>query len=561
MKRTIACALALLLPGAFAWAAPEAGTHGHYLVLSAKVHTPPPFAAVDFLYGPRERVDGAEHQWWQLEVRTQTDFQSTPLLQLRGLTSRDPLASSEAPLIFARYLLRIAETDEALEYRDAHSGRALLPAWREFQRHFLPRAAQGSDLQDGVAETLAYLGHVLTLQHVGRGVAWEAWDDARALWLDRELLVGTGRNFKDAERRRLPQEPKRQNYTYVPFTRDDYTTMIEAGINLFTITPDQEPWVRGEPVFFLKGAPAVRYPADLYRSNYIGTQMFMDEPSIIMVGDEHINKTLRYFSDAGALIEKRVRSRYHGAETYGAFQLEKGLIERGANFGDMRLEQCDYPSWETLYETAFYQMAGGLAGIVHEGRYQLAEFDRAVAKWTGTARRHAPEEMLRWHYAHLRGGTRPFGKHWGTSIYGQADPALSPAAVRLAYDMGARYVWFWTSDHDHHLPWPEQLDLARTLRDHARAHPRPSIFRPPPVRDTAIVIPYGYFLSFENLWWVRVLDREGKNDASQRYARLMRRALTAAHEAFERGEDYDITVDNGRTITGYRRVVRLSDAE
>ena len=44
--------------------------------------------------------------------------------------------------------------------------------------------------------------------------------------------------------------------------------MIDVGINLFTVKKDQEGWVRGESVFYLRGdvdAQARRYPADLYQ--------------------------------------------------------------------------------------------------------------------------------------------------------------------------------------------------------------------------------------------------------------------------------------------------------
>ena len=101
------------------------------------------------------------------------------------------------------------------------------------------------------------------------------------------------------------------------------------------------------------------------------------------------------------------------------------------------------------------------------------------------------------------------------------------------------------------------MSLARTLHKHARSHPRPSIVRRPKPVDTAIVIPNGYFLSLDNLWWVRVLDKEGKNAASQHYRRLMQRALDAVHECFDRQEDFDITVDDGRTIGGYRRILKV----
>ncbi len=562
--RQVVCTLAILVLPIVSAQAAETGTRARYLVLTAQPHTSPPFAAVDFVYGPTEKVGRETWHWWQLEVRSEASQSARPLLVLRALTSGDPLAAKPTPLHFARYLLKHPDLGETLEYRDPHTGRALLPGWQDFARYFVPHRAAASHSRQGVPETCEYLGHVLTLTHVGRDPAWEEWRDVKLLELDRELLVGTGRNFKDKEGQRLPQKPQRQNYTYIPFEEADYRVMIAAGINLFTVAPHQEKFVRTEPVFYLRGAggePPLRYPADLYRANFLGPVMFMDEPSIIMVGDKLVHDTLKYFSDAAALIEKRTRGTYLSSGGYGAFHLEKTLLDRGVNLGDMRLMQPDFPSWETYYDTAFYQMKGGGAGIVHEGRYQLEPFDKAVEKFTGVPRKHTARELLQYHYAFLRGGTRSFGKFWGTAIYGQCETNLAPEAVTLAYDMGARYVWFWTSDHDHHVPWPEQLELARTLKRHAAARPRPSLAGPPPKIDTAIVIADGYFLSLENLWWVRVMDKDGKNEAAQSYRRLMKRALAAVHECFDRGYSFDITVEDGRKITGYRRIVRVSGEE
>lgn len=558
--------VAILLVGfAVTAQAAEAGAQGSYLVLTAKNGQPPPFGNVRFTYGSDVREEKRTARWWQLEVRREASLEATPLFILRGLTNGDPLGNSSNEVKFVRYLLQIPETGEVLEYQNRHTGRALTPSWADFARHFLPRRASSSRSQSGLPETAEYLGHVLTLHHTRTNAPWEDWPQAKLLRLDPELLIGTSRPFKDSEGRRLPQQPQRQNYTYVPFTAEDYRLMIATGVNLFTIKPDQEPWVRGEPVFYHRspdGQPPLRYPADLYRANYLGPVMFMDEPSILMVGDTNVHNTLRYFSDAAALIEKRTRETYESRGSYGAWHLEKQLADRGINLGDMRVQQTDIPSWETIYETTFYQMRGGGTGLVHEARYQFPPFDQAVARFTGRERKHTAAELLQYHYAHLRGGTRPFGKHWGTAIYGQCDTNIAPLALTLAYDMGARYLWFWTSDHDHHVPWVEQMALVRHLRAHEQQHPRPSLFSETPRQvDVAIAIPDGYFLSLENLWWVRVLDKEGKNEASQKYRRLMRRALLAVQECFDQQMTFDITVDDGRNLQGYGRVLRITDSE
>jgi len=58
---------------------PDSGTHGHYSVLTCKVNTPPPFQAVDFVYGPYENGS----IWWQLEAKASEDDES-PLFTFEG---------------------------------------------------------------------------------------------------------------------------------------------------------------------------------------------------------------------------------------------------------------------------------------------------------------------------------------------------------------------------------------------------------------------------------------------------------------------------------------------
>jgi hypothetical protein len=288
--------------------------------------------------------------------------------------------------------------------------------------------------------------------------------------------------------------------------------------------------------------------------------MFMDEPTILLMGDRSLRDRVWYFSDAATAIERRVHALYNSSEDYGRYLLERPNEGKRLNTGDMRLDQYDFPTWETIYETAFYQMAGGCNGIAHEGRYQLADFDKAVARYTHKEANHTVEQLLRYHYAFLRGAARPFNKYWGTAIYGQCDPTIAPKALTLAYDMGARYLWFWTSDHDHHLPWVEQVELARALRKHAAEHPRGSIFGSKPKLDKVIVIPYGSIASLEIPSWIRVLGEEStRAQASQQYHRFMGRVLAAVQDAWDRNEDFDITVDDSREITGYRSIVRISE--
>ncbi len=529
-----------------------------YRVLTAKKHAAPPFEVVEFAYekGPTTADKACS---WQLTVRAREQGNDPPLMQLRSVTSRDPLVESGEPLAFETYVLHVPSAGETIDYRNVHTGKALLPSWGEFVRYFIPHAVRGTYRQKGFPNTCEYLGHVLSLRKLGE-TEWPAWRDATVLKCDPELLIGTGRTFKDKEGHRLPQQPERRNYTYIPWTRDDYVTMIEAGHNYFALTPDIGSYLHTQPVFY-RAEASVQYPADLYRSNMLGPAMFIDEPTCIMTNDKEVINLLHFATDATALVTKRVR-----AEAEHTMYRYESVLGKTVNFGDMRLAQPDVASWETRYETAFYQLAGGTAGIVHEGRYQLGEFNEWLKATTGTDRKVTAEQMYRYYFAFLRGAARHFNKDWGTSIYGQADPAITPLAIKMAYDMGARYVWYWTSDHDHHMPFPEQLELTRVLKQHASAKPRPSIRGPKPTLGKAIVAPCGYVLALESptnrkncwdLWWVREMDADGKNEVSQRYTRLMKAAWAEVFKSLDAGEEFDIIHDDGAEITGYKQVIRL----
>ena len=203
-------------------------------------------------------------------------------------------------------------------------------------------------------------------------------------------------------------------------------------------------------------------------------------------------------------------------------------------------------------------MRAGVSGIVQGGRYNTASFDAQVLAATGLKWHQTPLQVLKFNYAMMRGGTRPFGKFWGTSIYGQCDPAIAPLALMTAYDMGARYFWFWTSDHAHHLPWNEQMSLARTLKEYAAKTPRPSIYSPQPKRDAVIAIQNGYFLSLRDFQWSAGEDL-ARREAGEKYRRVLARTLTAMQQCFDRGEDFDITINDGHRFEGYRRIIKIDD--
>jgi hypothetical protein len=224
----------------------------------------------------------------------------------------------------------------------------------------------------------------------------------------------------------------------------------------------------------------------------------------------------------------------------------------------MELLQPDFPVWETRHEFGFYEMRGGGNGIVQEGRYQIDSFNKQLKDTTGRNWNFPADAMLKINFALLRGAVRPFNKFWGMAIYGQCDPLLAPTALTTAYDMGARYFWFWTSDHDHHLPYNEQLALARAVKDYATKHPRKSIYQAAPKRAVAIAIPEGWCFPFDKMDWVNAPTSQIKANQYAQLQHIRLQTLEAIKTCLAHHHDFDITVDDGRRIDGYRRVIRIN---
>lgn len=70
-------------------------------------------------------------------------------------------------------------------------------------------------------------------------------------------------------------------------------------------------------------------------------------------------------------------------------------------------------------------------------------------------------------------------------------------------------------------------------------------------------MPNGYFLSFDWNGWIHVLDDTNGAEA-KKYRRLMQSAYDEIHICLKRGDNFDVTVDDGRPVQGYKKVIKLS---
>ena len=471
------------------------------------------------------------------------------------LADANPFALEPAAAItIHRYILR-EPNQPATEYIDQRTGRSLLPAFG-FVEKLLPhgQCRRGRAL----FEKGTYLGHPLVRKEMLEPKEAAPPAPLRPV-LRSDLIIGTSRNFRDDGKGRKDRE---SNYNYVAFSQADYDEMIAAGINYFTAKGEQVDWLCQRPVFYDGYSPDIAFPEELYRPNFLGLQMFLDEPACRLAGKYPRGASLQQAVDmTHEHIRERIDStRYHEL-----------LTRDGIDLGLLRLTEPAIPIWETYIETSYYQLQANPYGIVQECRWridpnadsqQILMLQRINEEF-GVEIPVTPENLFRWSYSQMRGAARVFGSRWGMSIYGQAEPHLRLASMKLAYDLGAEFIWFWTSDHDHHVPYVEQLRLARQISEYAAGRPPRDLEKLRRAATTAIVIPYGYSLPTcwqMFTWGTHIYPLDRKNQHGLTYKEVLTPAVQEIARCLKAHIPYDVVpAGDAFDPSGYKRVVRIEE--
>ena len=490
--------------------------------------------------------------WYQLKgTKVNRDTFTIWFLADANPFSAGPLKN----ITFHRYILQ-EPNKSPIEYIDERTGKALLPLFN-FVEELLPRTKSGN--QNSLFEKGTYLGHPLIRKKVLEPKTFQLPSGTTQLTLRSDLIIGTSRNFRDDGKGR---KSRKDNYNYVPFTKENYDEMIAAGINYFTAKGKQVDWICRRPVFYDGYSPAIAFPEELYRSNFLGLQMFIDEPACRLAGKYPPGATL---AKAVEMIHEHIRTRSNNVNYRNV------LAQKGINPGTLKLAEPAVPIWETYVGTSYYQMEANPFGLVQECRWRIdpnadsqqvlmlqrinKEFDVDIPV--------NPHNLFMWFYAQMRGPARALNTKWGMSIYGQAEPHLRFPSMKLAYDMGAEFIWFWTSDHDHHVPYTEQLALARRMTEYAKSHPRPDLNKLRKVATIAIVLPYGYTLptSWQLFTWgTHIYPLNRKNRFGLTYKDVLSPAINEIAYCLKNKISYDV-VPAGKDFDpgGYDKVVWIRE--
>lgn len=479
----------------------------------------------------KESVDGREMVWWEMAAK----LRDGGSYGVRILSERAAMTDVAGVGRIERYIYRDA-AGKVLEYQDAATGKALLPAI-QFERSFLPRPAADAVYDDGFASAGSFLGHVLVRVPRHEEPLPLSFDNATILRLRNDLIIGpNGLHRED------PKAPVKEE-KYRPCTREEVEAQMAAGMNFFGPGNDEQlSWFIDKPVFF-RTTPT--FPDTFYRSNWIPGAMFIDEPSVRLGWSGGIPANATGPEQVAEAMRQRVASHY---------TLERRQIKL-ANKADPGTLDLYYPnavSWDTDYWSAWYQYAAGAPAVVHEGRYIGRGYGWEPEQLYGPEglENLTNEDQYHCLLAFLRGAARAFGGDWGTSVYPEGDPKMRVPAMSKAYDMGARHLWFWTFAPN--MSYDVELEVTRGVVKYASEHPRD--------RNTAakagqvgIALPAGCVFSWSGTWG---MQREQRSRGGASFGDISAVAMWEGILCSRSGVPFDFLVDEPRIRDlGYERLV------
>ena len=522
-------------------------------------------------FGPIEEKNSVYFQWLNLQATKSNGERFNVWI----LTDRFPPAVfTAAQETTSRYILQ-ERNGEPLEFRHQFTKKAVLPSLGVW-KHLFPRAADNVISGTPFAKKVKYLGNTYLLDKLEDSKKLALPVDIKVLELLPDVLIGVPHNIKQKDESRRYDD---SDYELIRLTEKDYEEMIESGMNCLRVDKEQASWIYSRNVFYWGiGGDQVNYPECLYRSNYLGPILFLDEPAVC-TRDHVVRPRLRKDQEFRESITPQIvldefRKYFHNAKYQGSpTALLRGLSSRSdVDLGAMEFLQQNLYTWETMISSALHQLGEGNnappSAMVFEppGRFgtlrTLPEMNMAYLCQIPV---DDPKNLISIIYGFLRGASRLTDKGWGTSIYGQVDRADASWFLSHAYDLGAQLFFFWDSARLACVPYNECLALTKNIRAHAESHPNRNLKKLRNAAEVAVLLPAGYnlghvYMGKGNLWGLGELNLERLNREGVKYRTIMGNFFTEIERCIRMGVAYDLFWDlEGYDFSGYREVIRIRE--
>ena len=521
--------------------------------------------------GSVEKKAGVVSQWICLRA-TKADGEKFAVWLLSEGPPSDDLTIDRATI--SRYILQIRD-DTPLEFHDRFTEKPVLPRLGAWQ-YLFPKPTDKTKQNVLFPKTAKYLGHTYQLADITDSDESAEPSNTHRLSLRPDVLIGPPSNTRQKdETRRYDMS----DYELIPLTAADYDEMIAAGINCVRVDTEQVEWVKNRDIFYWGiDAAVLGYPECLYRSNYLGPAIFMDEPAVCtrdhvlrpkLAEDAAFRKALTPQVAFEAFRDYFQTAKYDGAPT----RLCKGLeAHPDVDLGDMKFLQQNLYTWETMISSAVHQLSEGNtetpAAIVFEPPGRVGTM-RTLPEMNMTYGCQIPidnpKNLASILYGFLRGAARQTDKGWGMSIYGQLHRADAFWLQTHAYDLGARHFHYWDNYQLACVPYSEILALSRNLSAHVESHPHRNLDKLRTAAEIVILFPPGYNLGHVemgrgNLWGLGELNLERHNREGVKYRTVMHNFFTEIERAIRLGVAFDLLWDLPELkLSDYREVVRIRE--
>ena len=522
--------------------------------------------------GSVEEKTGVLSQWVCLRATKVSGEKFAVWLLSEDVPSED-MAVARATT--SRYILQVGD-DLPLEFQDKFTRKPVLPSLGAWQ-YLFPKPTDKETQNDLFPQIIKYLGHIYRRARISDSDKSAALpEDIQSLSLRPDALIGPPSNTRQKdETRRYDMS----DYELIPLIETDYDEMIAAGINCVRVDTGQVEWIKNRDIFYWGIDPvALGYPECLYRSNYLGPALFMDEPAVCtrdyvlrpkLETDAAFRKAITPQIAFEAFQDYFHTSKYDGGPT----RLCKGLdAHPDVDLGDMEFLQQNVYTWDTIISSAAYQLSEGNtespAAIVFEPPGRIGTI-RTLPEMNMTYGCQIPidnpKNLASILYGFLRGAARQTDKEWGMSIYGQVHRADAFWLQTHAYDLGARHFHYWDNHQLACVPYGEVLALSRNLSAHVESHPHRNLDELRAAAEIVILLPPGYNLGHVemgrgNLWGVGELNLERNNREGVKYRTVMHNFFTEVERAIRLGVTFDLLWDLPYLkLSDYREVVRIRE--
>lgn len=508
--------------------------------------------SAEFSIGSIERVGNKNFQWFKISFERLNSEKYSCWLLIDSFPTVD-----KTPVV-ARYLWQEPKWTEPVEYINEANGESLLPRI-EIWNYGWPKNISGNKISGnrGWPSTTEFQGWNFECKKVFKQKnPFSIPDKILKISLNPKCLIGFIDSYTDTNGRWM------QKYQFKETSYEQIGNHLLSGFNFYSARFmhndlwKQQMYIRRS--YWLLDD----WPAHLYRSNFWGRALYVDEPvwKLRAQLNQNGNNAGILPSDVCRLIEGKVLEPMYaneGNQDYSVIWINN-FIDQQFGRGNINLNEIENSRvWEIFWPASWYLLADPCSpiGVVDEDPYLETLIERINMSF-GTQISPSIENACQIRVAVGRGIARNMNKRWGTAVYawnkGTLEPKKDITSLKYFYDKGATEFWFWNEwpfkgNNCAHIPFSYKYYYANNLKEHIKKNPNRQLDQIKYAAKACIVLPYGLVFSPDPiLLGIKWLPLERKFSSGFTYRQILANAAVEIERLISEGVEFDISIDDDR---------------